>query len=141
DYRPGGIYGRFDTNAAIALGGNLASGTNGTVASNGLTNRTIWGVGVKATPAAAEKLTVGAAYWRYAYNRLAQQVVGATSTRRSRNIGSEVDVTAKWTHSENVSMKATAGTFLPGAGIADIRGANAALNPVVMLAGDVSIRF
>lgn len=141
DYRPGAIYGRFDRAASLQIGNNLASGTNGTVASNGLTNRTIWGGGVKVTPAAINKLTVGAAYWRFAYNRLAQQVVGASSTRRSRNIGSEVDATAEWKHSENVSLKATAGSFLPGAGIADIRGANAALNPVVMLAGDVSIKF
>jgi hypothetical protein len=138
DYRPGGIYGRFDNGAAIALAGG---GSN--LASNGLTNRIIWGVGVKGTPTALNKLTVGAAFWRYAFNRLSDNGTTAapSNTRNSRNIGSEVDVTAEWKHSENVSLKATAGSFKPGAGIADIRGANAELNPAVMLAGDVSIKF
>ncbi|MBI4061377.1 MAG: hypothetical protein HY403_08105 [Elusimicrobia bacterium] len=141
DYRPGGIYGRFDTGAAIALGG----GANA-LASNGLSNRTIWGIGLKATPAALDKLTAGVAFWRYAFNRLSDNGITADPpeagwTRHSRNIGSEVDVTAEWKHSENVSLKATAGTFKPGAYIADVKGANAALNPVVMLAGDVSIKF
>ncbi len=139
DYRPGGIYGRFDNGAAIALAGGGAN-----LASNGLSNRTIWGLGVKATPTALNKLTAGVAYWRYAFNRLGDRngtTAAAGTTRNSRNIGSEVDVTGEWKHSENVSFKATAGTFLPGAGIADIQNPNAELNPAVMLAGDVSIKF
>lgn len=138
DYRPGGIYGRFDTGAAIDLGNGASGNGAGVIASNGLSNRIIWGFGVKATPAAVEKLTVGAAFYRYAYHRVAPIANGSKS---SRNIGSEVDVTAKWAHSENVTLKATAGTFRPGAAIADLRGANAALNPAVMLAGDVAIKF
>jgi hypothetical protein len=143
DYRPGGIYGRFDNNAAVAL----YNGANN-AASNGLTNRIIWGVGFKATPSAVNKLTVGAAFYRYAFNRLADNAnaVGVNpTTRNSRNIGSEVDVTGEWKHSENVSFKATAGSFKPGAYIADVKNqlnaGNAALNPAVMLAGDVSIKF
>ncbi|MBI2386650.1 MAG: hypothetical protein HYV14_11620 [Elusimicrobia bacterium] len=139
DYRPGGIYGRFDTGAAIALAGNgVANGAN-TFASNGLSNRIIWGVGVKATPSALNKLTVGAAFYRYAFHRVAP--FNAAGTKSSRNIGSEVDVTGEWKHSENVSLKATAGTFQPGAAVRDFRGANAATNPAVMLAGDVAIKF
>ncbi len=148
DYRPGGIYGRFDSGAAITLGNGTTSGSNGTIASNGLTNRTIWGLGIKGTPTSLNKLTAGVAFWRYAFTRLASNGDAFNKTnnaladsRNSRNIGSEVDVTAEWKHSENVSFKATAGSFKPGAGIADIKGANAALNPVVMLAGDVSIKF
>ncbi len=138
DYRPGGIYGRFDNSAAIALAaGSSGLGAN-TFASNGLSNRVIWGLGVKATPTALNKLTVGAAFYRYAFHRVAPQNNG---TKASRNIGSEVDVTAEWKHSENVSLKATAGTFKPGAAVADFKGANAALNPAVMLAGDVAIKF
>ncbi|MDD5304607.1 MAG: hypothetical protein PHS14_16040 [Elusimicrobia bacterium] len=133
DYRPGGIYGRFDTGAAI----QLYNGANG-AASNGLSNRIIWGFGVKATPSAVNKLTVGGQFYRYAFHRVAPNAAG---TKTSRNIGSEVDVTAEWKHSENVSFKATAGSFKPGAYIADVKGANAALNPVVMLAGDVAIKF
>lgn len=135
DYRPGGIYGRFDASSAEVLG-NGVSGFAGS--SNGLSNRLIWGLGLKVTPAAVEKLTVGAAFYKYAFDRLA---ANSNGTRNSRNIGSEFDVTAEWKHSENVSLKATAGSFKPGAYVADVKGANAALNPAVMLAGDVAIRF
>lgn len=138
DYRPGGIYGRFDTTAAIRLAGNANGNGANTFASNGLSNRIIWGFGVKATPSAVNKLTVGAAFYRYAYHRVAPNTTGLKS---SRNIGSEIDVTGEWKHSENVSLKATAGTFQPGAAIRDFRGANAATNPAVMLAGDVAIKF
>lgn len=142
DYRPGGIYGRFDNGAAIVLG-NATTNAAGVAqtfsgASNGLSNRVIWGVGVKGTPSAVEKLTVGAAFYRYAFHRVAPNAAGQ---KVSRNIGSEVNVTAKWAHSENVTLKATAGSFKPGAYVADVKGANAPLNPVVMLAGDVAIRF
>lgn len=137
DYRPGGIYGRFDSGApAATVLGNGVAGFAGS--SNGLSNRVIWGVGVKATPSSLEKLTVGAAFYRYAFHRVAPRVTGQ---KTSRNIGSEVNVTAKWAHSENVSLKATAGSFKPGAYVADVKGAGAALNPAVMLAGDVSIKF
>ncbi len=127
-YRPGGIYGRFNNNTAIVLGSGVAL-FNG--ASNGLTNRIIWGFGVKATPAAVEKLTLGTAFYRYAF---------AKNTAQSRNIGSEVNVTGDWKHSENVSFKATAGSFLPGKYVADVNGP-AGLNPVAMLAVDVAIKF
>ena len=136
DYRPGGIYGRFDTGAAVVAGSALAATNLG--ASNGLSNRIIWGFGVKATPNAVSKLTVGAQFYRYAMHRVAPNAAG---TKTSRNIGSEVDVTGEWKHSENVSLKATAGTFQPGAFVRDTKGANAAVNPAVMLAGDVSIKF
>jgi hypothetical protein len=138
DYRPGGIYGRFDNGAALELAnGGTGNGAN-SFSSNGLSNRVIWGLGVKATPSALNKLTAGVSFYRYAYHRVAPT---ATGNKSSRNIGSEVDVTAEWKHSENVSFKATAGSFKPGAAMADFRGANAALNPAVMLAGDVAIKF
>jgi hypothetical protein len=140
DYRPGAIYGRFDAGAAVRLGGagNAAS-------SNGLANRTIWGFGVKATPAAANKLTVGAQFYHYEFSRMADNgqdfLTPALPRRNSRNIGTETDVTAEWKHSENVSFKGAAGSFLPGTYWKDVRGAGAALNPVVMLSGDVAIKF
>lgn len=147
DYRPGAIYGRFDTNAAVALG--AATNNNGyAAASNGLTNRLIWGVGVKATPAALNKLTTGVQFYRYAFDRLLEDGSGLAgvagrvgSSRPSRNIGSEIDWVNEWKHSENVKVKVTLGSFQPGAFIRDIRGANAAVNPAVMAAGDVSIAF
>ncbi len=137
DYRPGGIYGRFDQGAAVVGASALgAAGVAG--ASNGLANRIIWGLGVKGTPTALNKLTAGLAFYRYAYHRVAPSAAG---TKSSRNIGAEVNVTGEWKHSENVSFKATAASFKPGASIADLKGANAPLNPAVMLAGDVCIKF
>ena len=115
-----------------------STSVNGGIGSNGLSNRVIWGLGVKGTPAASNKLTAGLAYWRYAFHRVAPEAGG---NKVSRNIGSEVDVTADWKHSENVSVGLTAGQFLPGAHIADIKGANAALNPARLYAADVKIKF
>jgi hypothetical protein len=140
DHRPGGIYGRFDQTAPVSLGAIATGsfGSNGNIASNGLSNRVIYGLGVKATPAAVNQLTVGAAWYRYAFHRVAPESNGL---KRSRNIGSEVDVTADWKHSDNVSVGVTLGSFLPGAHIADLAGANATLNPVQMAAADVKIRF
>lgn len=139
DYRPGGIYGRFDQASAEVLNNADTSGSNGSPASNGLSNRVIWGLGVKATPAAINKLTAGLAFYRYAFHRVAPS--GAAGLKPSRNIGSEVDVTAEWKHSDNVSLNITLGSFLPGAFIADQRNPNAALNPAQMAAADVKIRF
>ena len=138
DYRPGGIYGRFDAGSIVALGAGVG-GFNG--ASNGLSNRTIWGLGVKATPASIAKLTVGGQFYRYMLTERNTQAAANIGATASRNIGSEIDVTAEWKHSENVSLKATAGTFQTGTYINDLRGAAAATNPAVMLAGDVQIRF
>ena len=133
DYRPGGIYGRFDTSDALV---NLGSGVSGNMASNGLANRVIYGVGVKANPAAVSKLTAGVQWYKYAFAR--------TSTfggQVSRNIGSEVDVTGEWKHSENVSFKLTLGEFMTGAFVNDTRGANAGVNPAMMAALDTSVKF
>ncbi len=138
DYRPGGVYGRFDQTAGVVLAQGIGSGVNGSAASNGLSNRVIWGLGVKGTPAALNKLTTGLAYWRYAFHRVAPTAGGQ---KVSRNIGSEVDFTADWKHSENVNVGVTVGQFLPGAHIKDLKGANAALNPARLYAADVKIKF
>ncbi len=139
DYRPGAIYGRFDQTAGVVLGQSVTTGgTSNGSASNGLSNRVIWGAGVKATPAAINKLTTGLAYYRYAFHRVAPRSTGG---KPSRNIGSEVDFTNEWKHSDNVSLTITVASFLPGAYIADVKGAHAALNPAQMAAADVKIRF
>lgn len=139
DFRPGGVYGRFDSGAGVSLAQGVTVGGSGiNAASNGLTNRVIYGVGIKATPAAANKLTAGLSFWRYAFHRVAPR---ANGLKPSRNIGSEVDFTADWKHSDNVSVGATVGQFLPGAYIADMKGAHAALNPARLYAADVKIRF
>ncbi|MDX6768311.1 MAG: hypothetical protein SF051_02180 [Elusimicrobiota bacterium] len=141
DYRPGGIYGRFDNGATQALASGITTGgTSIGAASNGLSNRVIWGAGIKATPAAINKLTAGLAYYRYAFHRAAP--TAAHSLKPSRNIGSEVDVTAEWKHSDNVGINVTLGSFLPGAYIADMRAlTHRAMNPATMAAADVKIRF
>jgi len=147
DYRPGGIYGRFDNTSAAVLGANVSAGgpTNFAGQSNGLTNRTIWGFGVKATPAMVNKLTAGLAYYRYAFTTAAPESnsagTGAHGVKPSRNIGSEVDFTAEWKHSDNVGVNVTVGQFLPGAYVAHVKGSHAALNPARMYAADVKIRF
>jgi hypothetical protein len=139
DYRPGGIYGRFDQGAGVVLAQGVGSITGiGSPASNGLSNRTIWGAGVKATPAFENKLTAGLAFYRYAFTRVAPR---ASGLKPSRNIGSEINVTADWKHSDNVSVGVTLGQFLNGAHIADMKGPHAALNPARLAATDVKIRF
>lgn len=134
DYRPGAVYGRFDAGAGVTLGAN----TNGE-ASNGLSNRTIYGFGVHMTPAAFNKLTAGVQYYKFAFSRFATGV--NASSPYSRNIGSEVDVTGEWKHSDNVTVKGTLGQFKPGAYIADVKGANATINPALMAAMDFSVKF
>ncbi|MDD5658138.1 MAG: hypothetical protein PHF00_12885 [Elusimicrobia bacterium] len=109
DYRPGAIYGRFDLGSALPLAGGVATQTN--PAANGLTNRIIWGAGVKATPKAQEKLTAGLNFYDFNIQNLGP---GTGVNAGNRHIGSEVDVTAEWKHSENVSLKGTVGNFQPG---------------------------
>lgn len=143
DHRPGGVYGLFDQGAGVTLASG--GGTAGSAAaSNGLTNRVIFGAGVKATPAFENKLTVGAAWYRYAFHRVAPGVLGNGSVHKpSRNIGSEIDVTADWKHSDNVSLGITLGQFLPGAylnDVADINGQNQH-SPVRLAKADVKVRF
>ena len=141
DYRPGAIYGRFDQGAAVVLGAGVGGfAANGGAASNGLSNRIIWGGGVKFAPGAVSKLTVGGQFYRYAFHRMAPD---ATGDKASRNIGSEIDVTADWKHSENVSVNVAVGTFLPGAFVNDIkRGTtNDVSNPAVMASADLHIKF
>jgi len=144
DYRPGAIYGRFDQTAALALG-SLANGGAAFAnnpASNGLTNRVIWGLGVKATPSGLNKLTVGAAFYDFrfqklAFNGAADGRVNAESSG-NKHIGSEIDVTGEWKHSENVTLKGSLGSFQPGGFIKNAQGSN---NPAVLASGDVCVKF
>ncbi len=108
DYRPGAIYGRFDTNASLVLG----SGVNVNTASNGLTNRVIYGFGVKVTPSAVNKLTAGLAFWDYRFYQLT--AADKAAAKGNRHIGSEIDLTGEWKHSENVSFNGALGTFQSG---------------------------
>jgi hypothetical protein len=135
DFRPGAIYGRFDTNASLKAGQNV----NAILESNGLQNRIIWGIGVKATPAALNKLTAGVAYYDY---KLQNRQVTGDALKGNRHIGSEFDVTAEWKHSENVSIKGTLGDFQAGGAIKNVNGAAVkGNNPALMSALDVCVKF
>jgi hypothetical protein len=136
DYRPGGIYGRFDNTSAAALGNAVGAG----LASNGLANRVIYGLGVKGSPAMASKLTVGVQGYKYAFARTSDTGVFG-NTQLSRSIGTEADVTAEWKHSENVGFKVTLGEFLPGRVVNDVDGKHAETNPATLAALDASIKF
>jgi hypothetical protein len=143
DYRPGGIYGRFDCTDETGAWTNL--GSNGEC-SNGLSNRTIYGFGVKVTPAALSKLTAGVQYYHYAFTRTSDRnFFGAGpwggTQQYPRSIGTEYDVTAEWKHSENVGLKLTLGTFQPGAYVYANRQPNAAVSPATMMALDTTVRF
>lgn len=126
-YRPGGVYGRFNNAAPIKLYSDA-----GGVAGNGLSNRVIWGVGFKATPAALNKLTAGVQFYSYKFH------TKVDNAANSRSIGSEFDATAEWNHSENVSIKGILGSFQPGQFIAQ---SQTAKNPAVMAALDFSVKF
>ncbi|HAZ08250.1 MAG TPA: hypothetical protein DCZ01_06975 [Elusimicrobia bacterium] len=146
-WHPGAIYARFHNNSAIPMTSNIAvpAGAAGNVTtSQGLSNRVIWGFGVKANPAAVKQLTAGLQYYRTTFHRVAPITInGVANQTPSKAIGSEVDVTADWKHSENVTLKLTAGSFQPGKYFKDYRQGttNDLLNPATMLAADVQIKF
>jgi hypothetical protein len=146
DYRPGIIYGRFD--GALAAAGLGSAITGGTVSTPGLNNKVIWGLGLKATPAAWEKLTVGASFWNYRFQRVTGGdnaagtpgfPVGAVG---NRNIGSEFGLTADWKHSDNVSLGIGWASFQPGGYVKNINQVAGVENsPVQFAFADLGIRF
>lgn len=168
DYRPGGIYGRFSNWALAAnpaaLGANAAAAAIGgavtnPVAGNGtLTNRVIWGLGVKATPSACNKLTAGVSFWDYRSQTSGNPVNGLPVVGGAqapfggnKHIGSEVDLDLAWQHSENVSLGAGVGDFQPGGMIKNLNngtvvsGAAATsgqpTNPALLGYFDVRVKF
>lgn len=148
DYRPGALYGRFHQAAVVNLASDPA--LNGG-ASAGLSNRIIWGLGVKATPAAASKLTTGVSFWDIRFHRATSSGVGPAVAGGAKSIGREIDVEATWAHSDNVSLTATAARFMPGSFIHEsAQSTNAVVasarsgqpvNAANMLALDVRIKW
>ncbi|MBI3551461.1 MAG: hypothetical protein HY077_03000 [Elusimicrobia bacterium] len=145
DYRPGSIYGRFAAynnggaianglTAGVVPGGNAATGN---LATNTLSNRVIYGLGIKVNPSAVNKLTVGASLWDFHTQTLLKtnaplQVGGApTATAYSGNkhIGYETDIDIVWKHSDNVSFAVGAGRFMPGGIIYEANQSTRAGNP------------
>lgn len=157
DFRPGVIYGRFPaalSPAATALGNTLAGvatagasfdGAAG-VATAGLTNRIIWGGGLKFNCARSQKMTVGASYWDFSYQRSTQAGANPPGAIGNRHIGSELDLQVDWAHSENVMLSGGWATFQPGGFIketirANTGGAGAGVSPATMLFADLSVKF
>ncbi len=139
DYRPGGIYGLFAGYAGASA--TLGSGTGlGLGTLNQIGNQTIWGIGVKTTPAALSKLTAGIAYWDYGYQNVAGEKanVGA-GTLGNSHIGSEIDLTGSWAESDNVSINGAIGTFQPGGAINNLNGG--AVSPAFLASTNVSVKF
>lgn len=153
DYRPGAIYGRFAANSTFA--GlfndvpNIAGQTDIPAASASLSNRVIWGVGVKASPAAANRLQAGVSWWDFRLHRFANAPNTDDPFRGNRHLGSEIDVDLAWTHSENVTLGAGWATFQPGGAIYEaVRNAMAAgavgsrgVNPATLTYFDVRVKF
>ncbi|MBI5200207.1 MAG: hypothetical protein HY925_01360 [Elusimicrobia bacterium] len=151
DFRPGVMYGRFNSVSSYNLGNAIGGGITtydgvGGVAAPGLTNRIIWGGGLKFNCARHQKSTLGVSYWDFNYQRATQ--VGATPATAvgNRHIGSELDVQLDWAHSENVMLSGGWATFAPGGFIKEsVRaasgGAGVGVNPATMLFADVSVKF
>jgi hypothetical protein len=137
DYRPGSIYGRFAV-APTAGAATLASGVTGAgVASNSLSNRAIWGVGIKTTPTAMNKLTAGISYWDY---KFAARPGGAATGLK--HIGSEADLDLQWAHSENVTLGAGVGQFWSGGYLTALNSAaGQPNNPAQLAYFDVRVKF
>ncbi len=136
DYRPGGIYGLFAGYAGspVSLGGGAGLGL-GTL--NQIGNQTIWGLGVKTTPAALPKLTAGIAYWDYGYQTVAGTPAGV---KGNTHIGSELDLNASWAQSHNVALNGSIGTFQPGGAIDNLN-AGHGTSPAFLADANVSVKF
>lgn len=145
DYRPGGIYGLFAPTATTPA--TLGSATNlGTVSSSSLSDRVIWGLGLKATPAGLAKLTTGIAWYDYHYQTLGDgNALGTPAgANGNKHIGDEVDLNASWAHSDNVSFGVGIGTFQAGGAIANASNSNPAThanNPVFLAEASATVKF
>jgi hypothetical protein len=69
-----------------------------------LENLTTWNAGANWAPSKVEKLDLGVKYYSYAFT----QKVGV-----KKQIGTEADLVATWTHSKNVALKAGFAMFNP----------------------------
>ncbi|MCX5789788.1 MAG: hypothetical protein NTX64_14985 [Elusimicrobia bacterium] len=150
DYRPGVIYGRFNS-GALALGGSGLAGQlpGGGVSTAGLGNRQIgnrqiWGAGLKATPAGLSKLTAGVSYWDFNYQYATLGATGVSAANGNRHIGSEFDLQIDWAHSENVVLDAGWAVFNPGGYVKEQNRTTSPVtgtNSVNMLFADLGIKF
>jgi hypothetical protein len=149
NYLPGSIWGRFTT-----LGSNIGNSAGLTAADanpandgslSSIRNKVIWGVGVKTTPAALNKLTVGLSWWNFRLHRITTSSAVTTKVANgNKNIGSEADLDFTWKHSQNVTLGFGAATFQPGGLIKETqKAANATMpnNPATMAYMDLRINW
>jgi hypothetical protein len=145
DYRPGIMNRRFAGAAGIgAL--NLGAGTGTGIGTNGLGNRVVYGTGLNVTPAAWEKLTVGAQLWHFNQQRTTatNALLAAGTERGAKHLGAEYGVTADWKHSENVKVGMGGSIYAPGGFVKQtIRNAGVGVgnNPATLLFADFTVKF
>ncbi|MBI3550193.1 MAG: hypothetical protein HY078_14235 [Elusimicrobia bacterium] len=162
--RQGLLYGKFGegTTNVVALGSLLPfSAASGAAAYDGVaqvgrtgfTNRIIWGLGLKATPAGLKKLTTGFEVWDYWYQKAtvhnfgnANAAVSSPQAKGNRHIGYEYGVTADWKHSDNLSLALQIARFQPGGYINEVVAAAApgtqqGVNPANMVNLDWNFKF
>lgn len=155
DFRPGSIYGRFAgaglLGSKIPLVGNNANNSLGD--GNDLSDRIIWGGGIRMSPAIANKFQIGVSYWDFRLERFADLPDVGYAYNGNTHIGSELDVDVTWTHSENVSFASGWATFQPGGAIynavaaantqalATASGVTQGVNPANLVYFDARIKF
>ena len=111
DYRPGVIVGGL-----MGMAGLENSDASAAVTDTGLTT---WNVGAKWNPSKVEKLDLCAKYFYFAPTENKQYVAGVNTSIGYKTVGSEIDFSANWKHSENVSVRGTVATFMPDKKYAD----------------------
>lgn len=102
------VYGAVLNNATLAANGG-SGGYGRTIA-----DMKVIALGVKFTPEAVEKLTVGLNYLLSIKHDEDRAGFGATAPAAENDIGSEIDLTATYAYSDALSLKALYGVFSPG---------------------------
>lgn len=148
DYRPGIMNRRFAGAAGIGAV-NLGAGTGTGIGTNGLNNRVVYGTGLNVTPAAWEKLTLGAQLWHFNLQRnTATNARPAGGTENgAKHLGVEYGITADWKHSENVKVGLGGSVYQPGGFVKQtIRNGNGVgtyvgNNPATLAFADFQVKF
>jgi len=139
DWRPGVINRRF---SAAGTGGTDTLGSTApgfAMATTGLTNRVVWGLGTNFTPAAVDQLTAGVQLWDYRLQRNDNKNVATPAAATgNKHLGTELDLTASWRHSENVSLSAGWARYYTGGFVKEQLVSD---SPATFMYTDISIKF
>ena len=156
DWRPGLINRRFNTagtSSSDVLSYRTVAGAATNVHTNGLSNRVVWGLGTNFTPAALDQLTAGVQLWDFRLQRndgattvagTSDPALGVQGTTGNKHIGTELDLTANWRHSENVSLSAGWARFWTGGAIKELNRTGTTPrgdSPATFVHTDISIKF